>query len=178
MTEREVIALAKSVRKAQEDFARDHTEWLLRCAIWRYGGSTRRQDIEDIVQETWLRIFRSWPDGATTPYNRKYLRGALEFAFLDFLRRRGTEAERGDSAEPASLPEGPAEQEQMPHGIRDQELENAIKQLPERQQQVIRVVYFERKSLAEFAHEEGISAQVAWNYHYLAKRRLKEILAQ
>ncbi|MET8094229.1 sigma-70 family RNA polymerase sigma factor [Micromonospora sp. NPDC005220] len=160
--------LADLIRSRQDRYFRDHVDEVLAAAIYRHG----RHLGEDLTQQAFLRVFKSY-DWRTGVPPVAYVRKALKCAFIDLCRRVQS---RGEVL--TDEPPTPSESAEWASDIDvDEEVRHAIAQLPSRQQQLIKAVYYEGKKLSEFARENHLSEKVVHNYHHLAKRALKDQLA-
>ncbi|MEV2241904.1 sigma-70 family RNA polymerase sigma factor [Micromonospora sp. NPDC049891] len=159
---------AELIRSRQEQYFREHVSEILAAAIYRHGQHLG----EDLTQQAFLRVFKSY-DWQTGVPPVAYVRKALRWAFIDLCRRVKS---RGEIL--TDEPPMPSESANWATDIDvDEEVRHAVAQLPPRQQQLIRAVYYEGKKLCEFARENHLSEKVVHNYHHLAKRALEKQLA-
>lgn len=161
------------IQADQTEFYRANVTWLLRAAHVRCGD---RQWAEDLVQETFVRLFKTWSTGRASIADRRgYAARTLLNCFRDDLRRRGARpptdlvSDHEDRAAPA--PVGDAEID-----LEDQ-VRTAVRGLAPQQREVIYHYYYEDLSLAETARVMGIGPGSVHNYHSLAKKRLRTELA-
>jgi RNA polymerase sigma factor (sigma-70 family) len=158
------------IRQDQAEFYRQHVDALFGAAMVR---CRDRQMAEDLVQETFVKLFRRWPErGTGSAVSRAYAMKTLANQYIDELRRRQVRVQEipdglGEHAfvrvEPSSA---------VGSDI-DDEVRAAIRQLPTQQREVIVHVYYEGLSLAEAAGVMGLGPKTVHNYHFLAKRRLE-----
>lgn len=161
------------IREDQTQFYRANVTWLLKSA---YAQCRDRQLAQDMVQETFVRLFKKWPTARTAIADRRgYAARTLLNVFRDDLRRRGTRppmdftADHDDRPSPSNLDDQVAD-------VADQ-VRDAVRQLSPTQREVIYRFYYEGLSLAETAQVMRIGPRTVHNYHSLAKKQLQAKLA-
>lgn len=160
------------IRADQTEFYRAHVKWLLRSAYVRCGD---RQWAEDLVQETFVRMFRNWSTGRSAIADRAaYAARTLLNCFRDDLRRRGARPPTDLVADHDDRPSEPLVVDET--DVADQ-VRAAVRRLPPQQRQVIYHFYYEDLALAETARVMGLGPSSVHNYHSLAKKRLQTELA-
>lgn len=139
-----------------EDLYRDHAEWLRRLVAGRL--RLQPADVDDIVQDTWLRAARPAADGIAYP--RAFLFQTALNLFRDRTRRdavRERHRDRSISEQRFGGFEGMWEQEAAV------ELERLILELPEKLRDVFMLSRFRHMTNAEIALALGISIKtVEW----------------
>jgi RNA polymerase sigma factor (sigma-70 family) len=155
----------------------EFTEWcqtvehrLLRFAYYLCDD---RHEAEDLVQITFEKLWKAWPEKSES-IRRAYSYAAttLQNAFNDECRRRRLKlAELREEHDQPIL-----DVTQFTSTDLEINLDTAIRNLPDRQRELIYLVHYEGMSLADAADTMGIAAKTAHNYHDLAKRNLKQML--
>ncbi|MDQ0366950.1 RNA polymerase sigma factor [Catenuloplanes indicus] len=161
------------IRADQTEFYRANVSRLLQYAYVRCGD---RQWAEDLVHETFVRLFRAWStERAAVADRRGYAARTLLNCFRDDLRRRSarppTDLVADHEDRPSSVPVAEGEVD-----VADQ-VRAAVRGLAPQQREVIYHFYYEDLSLAETARVMGIGPASVHNYHSLAKKRLRTELA-
>jgi RNA polymerase sigma factor (sigma-70 family) len=161
------------IRADQAEFYRTNVSRLLRYAYVRCGD---RQWAEDLVQETFIRLFSAWSTERVAVADRRgYAARTLLNCFRDDLRRRNarppTDLVSDHDDRPSSMPVADGEVD-----VTDQ-VRAAVCRLAPQQREVIYHFYYEDLSLAETARVMGIGPGSVHNYHSLAKKRLRTELA-
>ena len=152
-----------------EEFVRGSLKRLLGRAVWL---CRQRHLAEDLVQETYLRLWKAWLVRADTITDKSaYANMILTNVYRDFYRQK--RAEESSEIVP-EIPVGLGEEKD----VRLDTLQCAINELPPQQREVIYLHYYEGHSLADTAAAMGIAAKTAHNYHTLAKNRLRELCAR
>ena len=163
-----LAACARGEQRAFASLAARHYDIAYRVA-WRM--TAGHADTEDIVQDVFLKL---WNDPAQIR-EAKALRGwilrAVSNRAIDRHRRR-PHAAIDDVAEPQSLPDRAAERAGVANAV-----DRAIAALPERQRQVLALVYFEGMGNIATAELLGVSVDAVESLLGRAKRGLKAILA-
>jgi len=139
-----------------EDLYRDHGDWLRRLVAARL--RMQPADVDDIVQDTWLRAARLVTTEITHP--RAFL---FQTALNLFRDRRRREAVRQHHREGVTADQGRDDR----HGLSQQEtvleLERTVLDLPEKIRDVFVLSRFRHMSNAEIATTLGISIKtVEW----------------
>jgi RNA polymerase sigma-70 factor (ECF subfamily) len=132
-----------------------------------------RADAEDIVQEGFVRFWRS-RERATDP--AAYLYACVKHCVLDWLRDRDRQARRERAAarpEAESVFTGPLEQDERRAAIA-----TALRGLPENQREVIVMKIWGGLSFPQIAGALRISANTAASRYRYALAKLREQLAE
>jgi RNA polymerase sigma factor (sigma-70 family) len=162
------------IEQDQAVFYRQNVDWLLknalaRCHDWHLA--------QDLVQETFIKLFRSWPDRAPIiTSGRAYAAKVLINCHLDEIRRRKARVQEISDDLVTSIPGGPIEPMQVPSDL-DIEVRRAVRDLPQQQRDLVYHVYYEGLSLAEAAKVMGLGPKTVHNYHSLAKKKLGACLS-
>jgi RNA polymerase sigma factor (sigma-70 family) len=148
-------------------------KWLLRSAYVRCGD---RQWAEDLVQETFVRLFKNWStERAAIADRRAYAARTLLNCFRDDLRRRSSRPPMDLVSDHEDLPPS-AEVADDEADVVDQ-VRAAVRRLAPQLREVVYHFYYENLSLAETARVMGIGPGSVHNYHFVAKKRLRTELA-
>jgi RNA polymerase sigma factor (sigma-70 family) len=168
---------AAAVGAAQAEYYRQHKLFLLKLAVALCGDVPLA---EDLVQETFIKLFRRWPEHvAGQPFRDEYAAQTLKNCCIDAFRRRQVRPrEVGDAlelVEDVSVAGPPSAVDAVTDVV--EEVRAAIRMLPERQQMVIFLAYYAGWGLAEVAEYMNIGPKTVHNYHSLAKQRLARMLS-
>ena len=148
--------------------------WMARAIARVVGSGLGRAEREDLVQVGALALvgqagrFNRSRGVTFSAFARRRIRGAM----LDALRARR------DAAEQVLEPEdpGPGPERLATARERERALWRAIKQLPDRQQEVLRLRYFRERTQREAGERLGISQQGARDLEQRAIRRLRRLV--
>lgn len=111
---------------------------------------------EDLVQTTFVQLYRAWPRATTWDDPRAYARQSLTNAFLSATRRRWwSELPVAEPPEPAAG-RGTARDEAADVAERDRQL-RLLRGLPPRQRAVLVLRFWEDYSVAETARLLGVA---------------------
>jgi RNA polymerase sigma-70 factor (ECF subfamily) len=140
----------------------------LHAYLVRYTQS--REDADDLLQETWIRVTRSARRFDPTRRFRTWLYGIATNLGRDLFRRRGTRQRALLDAN--SRPHTPA---QPDTAIAERgELREHIAQLPDRSREVVVLRYFEGMNEAEMAAILGIARGTVKSRLHTALRSLRK----
>jgi RNA polymerase sigma-70 factor (ECF subfamily) len=165
--------------------------YLLRMANQELASDLRaKQGASDLVQETFVEAHQDFArfDGATAAQWRAWLRGILQHKLANLVRHYcqtdkrhvnrevplpGTSAD-GPSGGPMAPDSSPSAQAQAHE--QDEALNRALAQLPEAQQQIIRLRSYEDLSFEEAGRRLGRSAEAARKLWGRAIEQLQQLL--
>lgn len=151
---------------------RDHGRALLAYATRLTGD---RQAAEDVVQET---LLRAWRHADKLTDDRGSVRGWL----LTVVRNIVTDSVRARRARPAEVAaeghEPPARRDHADDVVTSVYVATALGRLSPEHQQVLRAVYFGRRTATEAAEELGIAVGTVKSRTYYALRALRDALSE
>jgi RNA polymerase sigma factor (sigma-70 family) len=160
------------------ELAREHPDafaWALRCSFGAH------QDAEDALHAAYERILdgRARFDGRST--FRTWLFGVVRRTALEERRRGWLRLERlrrwFDRTAPADDgpgdPGGPLEERETADALQD-----ALRQLSRRQQEIIHLVFYQEMSVQEAAAVLGMPVGTARTHYERGKARLRRLLAR
>ncbi len=146
--------------------------WHSKFCHLAYGYTRNFSDAQDVVQDSWQTIikkikqirdpnaFKSWASRIVVRKAIDRVRGNK----FDSLENREIATEREEEPEPSD------------EGMRIKRVQRAIRNLPEKQQEVVRLFYSEAFSLDEIADILKISRGTVKSRLYYAREALKQIL--
>lgn len=146
-----------------------HTPRLARF-VHRLLGSVDRPDVEDVVQETWLRAVEGLADFDGRSTLMTWLHGIALNVTREFLRGRKREREREGGVEGTRTVTRPVDVEQ---GI---DLERALAQLSDKRRLVLVLHDLEGYRHRDIAAQLGISEGTSKSQLHDARRRVTELL--
>lgn len=164
-----MCAYAEGERSAFDELFRRHSAAVhnfMRRDLW----ST--EDARDLTQQAFLQLHRSRHDFRADGNLRPWLMTIARNLKFDYMRRvrRRPPAGSIEDAEPQ------AEDESQRRLVARDALEHALARLPENQQDVIRLYWFEHQPYAEIARRLGASESAVKVRAHRAYKALREIL--
>jgi RNA polymerase sigma factor (sigma-70 family) len=168
--------IARDAAGLTESAYRDHSAELHRFLLRRV---SRAQDIDDIAQETFIRLLRV-RDADLVRAPLAYLLGIASHVLSEFRQRQQNERVVFDSEMADALSEQAGNA--MPMGVPDQlelqqRLEKALRKLPPTHQLVLLLVKRDGMSYTEAAQASGLSVHTIEKYVVEARGRLRVALA-
>jgi RNA polymerase sigma factor (sigma-70 family) len=162
---------ARDLQRELELLHADSFGWALSCC------RQRKDDAEEVLQTAYIKVldgrakfegrssFRTWFFGvvrrtASEQHRRRWLRDALLARWFAGQPLRSS----GSAAPPDT-------------GADRSLLRNALSRLPERQKQVLHLVYYQDLTVEEAAWAMGVSLGTARTHFDRGKRRLRQLLA-
>lgn len=139
---------------------------MLRRVVWRATGDAAR--VEDIVQETILRVWRKAPD---TDNLRAYLVTTARHLIVDQHRAASRRPQEVALGEPGGGDTGA-----LDHALDQVLVEEALARLQPDHLTVIRCLYYQRLTVAEAARRLGIPQGTVKSRAFYAVRSLRDIL--
>jgi len=134
-----------------------------RCAQWHLA--------EDLVQETYFRLWKVWPVRSDVITEKAACSNkVLDRVCIDYYRRTRTEVTT------EALPEVSGVDADEGQEAQRDKIRRAVTELPPQQRELMCLHYFKGMSLAETAAAMGIAEKTAYNYHTLAKNRLRNLI--
>ena len=136
-------------------------------------------DIDDLVQESYLRIFRAKVHGKVD-HARSYLYATASNAAVDLVRKRQREPEEELHALELShiLEEGPLLAESVCHAEEMELLAEAVRELPQKRRAVLILCKLQGLSHREIADKLEISENTVSAHLTLAMRQCREYLEE
>ena len=154
-------------RRSFTDFVRAEQAALLRLAVLLTGD---RGHAEDLVQTALLACYRRWPRIVRNGAPGAYVRRALVTTHISWRRRFSTSEQVVDE-----LPDRACTQDEPPDG--DEELRQALRELPTRMRTAVVLRYFEDLSEQRTAELMGCSASTVGTQTARGLERLRTSLA-
>jgi len=144
--------------------------WALACC------GQRREEAEDVLQTAYIKVLEGKAKFDGRSSFRTWLFGVIRHTALEQRRRRWVREmllERWFLARP-SLPSRPSAADVFPDS---RALRDALGRLPERQQQVLHLVFYQEMTVEEASAVMGVSLGTARTHFDRGKRRLRQMLA-
>lgn len=160
------------------DLHEDSFGWALSCCDWDHA------DAEDVLQTTYLKVVsgRARYGGRST--FRTWLFGVIRLTALEHSKRMRSQRERVRlmAAEVAVSVPVTAHAEEAAAAVEAQELartlEAALAELPERQREVLHLVFYQDLTVREAAQVMRVSVGAARVHYDRAKKRLRALLSE
>jgi RNA polymerase sigma-70 factor (ECF subfamily) len=137
-------------------------------------------DAEDIVQETFLKLFRSWTTAATADNLNAWIYRVVTNAALDLLRSRQSRSKREKNVEDDFLDASSARELPPERRLENSELgtklEGALDRLPPQQRTAIILFDHEGLSGREISKIMGVSETTVRTYVCEGRRRVRELM--
>jgi RNA polymerase sigma factor (sigma-70 family) len=167
-----VIASGRPDSPRQADASRLFRQYgnqLLRRALWQTGSI---EDAEDLVQETFVRFVKEPPSELVVRDEAAYLRTILGNLVKDFYRHRDRRVRVIREPEDSDfVPQSGWDAEEA---YLDEDWRCFIATLPQRQQDVLYLIYGLDLSPAMAAERMEISPKHCYKYHHLALQKLRD----
>ncbi|MED6336087.1 MAG: sigma-70 family RNA polymerase sigma factor [Planctomycetota bacterium] len=170
------LELARRVVEGHPDAQRVFAERMrcvprmIACRNRRLGRPLRPEELEDLTQETLLRIWRKLGafEGRATLETWVHRFCYLEFS--NHLRKHGRQMPQAsfEEEDAVAAPADPDESAQVAHYLRH---------LPERESQVLHLRFAESLEFPEIATELGVSVSTVKTHCYRGLTKLREMLA-
>jgi RNA polymerase sigma-70 factor (ECF subfamily) len=148
------------------------------AALWSFCMRLTGQDgarAEDVVQET---LLRAWRNADKLTEDRGSVRGWL----LTVARNVVTDTVRARRARPTEVAaeghEPPVRRDHADDVVNSVYVSTALAQLSQEHQQVLRAVYFGRRTATEAADELGVAVGTVKSRTYYALRALRDALSE
>ena len=170
----DVSELTRSELEAQ--LARLHEAsfgWALSCCAWNDA------DAEDVLQTTYLKVIAGRARFGGRSAFRTWLFGVIRQTAREHRRRSRSHAERAErlGREPVETVV-PRPDEVTERAERAQMLREALAELPERQRDVLHLVFYQDLTIREAAEVLEVSLGTARVHYERGKKRLGELLAE
>ena len=148
--------------------------WSLSCCGWN------ESDAEDVLQTTYLKVISGRARFGGRSAFRTWLFGVIRQTAREHHRRSRSHLERAErlAREPAAG--GPAAQrpdELLDRSERSRRLLNALDELPDRQREVLHLVFYQDLTIREAAEVMEVSLGSARVHYERGKKRLRGLLS-
>lgn len=156
-----------------EELHRASFGWALACC------GRRRDDAEDVLQTTYLKIMegRARFDGRSEL--KTWLFGVIRRTAAEHFRRRARRRlGRVEATRRWPLAETPSPGERLETSRRATELLEALATLPERQREIVELVFYHEMTIEEAASVIGVSLGTARTHYHRAKKNLSKRLTE
>ena len=152
----------------------DSFGWSLRCCDWDYA------DAEDVLQTTYVKVISGRARFGGRSAFRTWLFGVIRQTAREQRRRARSHRERADrlSREPgAGRTEAPLPDELHERSERSEVLLAALAELPDRQREVLHLVFYQDLTIREAAEVMEVSLGSARVHYERGKKRLRSLLS-
>jgi len=155
-----------------------HTDsfgWALSCCGWN------EPDAEDVLQTTYVKVISGRARFGGRSTFRTWLFGVIRQTAREYRRRARSHAERADklAQEPkAGRSEIPRPDEVQERAERSRILLSALDELPDRQREVMHLVFYQDLTIREAAEVMEVSLGSARVHYERGKKRLRGLLSQ
>jgi len=166
------VTMAPTLIEVLEAHHRDSWGWALACCQWQHSLA------DDALQESYLRVLdgRARFGGKST--EKTWFFGIIKRVALELGRDQARQGWRLLTAvqatpEPTENDSGleAAEQDESSRALRD-----ALKTMPQRQREVLHLVFYAELTLEQAAHTLGMGLGSARTHYHRGKSRLAELL--
>lgn len=149
--------------------------WAVRCC------SGDRMDAEDVLQTAYAKVLAGSARYSGRSAFRTWFFGVIRFTAHEHLRRQRSLRERNErvgvelrlESDRGSTDPATAIHDRIEHQDRERPLREALATLPDRQQEILHLVFYEDLSVREAARVMGVSIGSARVHYDRAKRRLR-----
>lgn len=168
-----MTALAGGRERAFRELVERHQTGLYGFAL-RFCGV--REEAEDVVQETFLRLFRNRTHFDTTGSVKAFLFKVCRNLLIDATRRRHTEPLDDATQETLAIFHGPSAYDTLTRKEGQQSLSRALDALPENQRTAMVLRHTEELSYTEIAEVMGLTASAVESLLVRGRRGLRQRL--
>lgn len=173
MTESKLSSL--EVERRLGELHEDSYGWALSCCGWK------EADAEDVLQTTYLKVVSGRARFAGRSSFRTWLFGVIRQTAREHIRRDRSHRERAARLErelvargaTSRRPADPAEEAERGEVLRD-----ALGKLPERQREVLHLVFYQDLTVREAAEVMEVSLGSARVHYDRGKKRLRALLSE
>ncbi len=151
----------------------DSYGWALSCCGWN------EVEAEDVVQTTYVKVLSGQAHYAGRSSFRTWLFGVVRLTALERRRREASIQQRADRLAEGWVPEPDAPlapDEALVEREQANRLRAALDELPERQREVVHLVFYQGLSVAEAATAMDVSLGSARTHYHRGKERLRSLL--
>ena len=155
-----------------EQHHRDSWGWALACCKWQHSMA------EDVLQESYLRVLDGRARFRAQSSEKTWFFGVIRHVAAEFARQqarrswllfRNLPAANEDVAQDAGYTT--AQLDESSHA-----LQQALGSMPQRQREVLHLVFYAELTIEETAHTLGVSLGSARTHYHRGKSRLAELL--
>lgn len=153
----------------------DSYGWALSCCDWNDA------EAEDVVQTTYVKVLSGQARWSGRSTFRTWLFGVVRLTALERRRREASLRRRADRAEvdgSAAPTAAAAPDEKVLTAERARRLRQALDELPDRQREVVHLVFYQGLTVSEAGEVMGVSVGSARTHYHRGKQRLKTLLAE
>jgi RNA polymerase sigma-70 factor (ECF subfamily) len=153
----------------------DSFGWALSCCGWDDA------DAEDVLQTTYLKVISGRARFGGRSTFRTWLFGVIRQTAREHRRRARSHVERAErlAREPAAgASTGSRPDESLERSERSRELLTALDELPDRQREVLHLVFYQDLTIREAAEVMEVSLGSARVHYQRGKKRLRGLLSQ
>ena len=155
-------------RLHEESFA-----WALSCCAWD------RAEAEDVLQVTYVRVISGKARFDGKSRFRTWLFGVIRLVAMERRRRTSRRARLAAEVVRGQVARQPADaQARLERGEQAAMLRAALARLPERQREVLHLVFYEGLTVAESADVMGVGVGSARTHYARGKARLRQLLSE
>lgn len=151
----------------------DSFGWALSCCGWN------EVEAEDVVQTTYVKVLSGQARYSGRSNFRTWLFGVVRLTALEQRRRESSIQRRAERVAEGWIdePDAPlAPDEALVEREQATRLRSALDQLPDRQREVVHLVFYHGMSVAEAAATMDVSVGSARTHYHRGKERLRSLL--
>ncbi len=159
----------------EEQLARLHRDsfgWALSCCDWN------EADAEDVLQTTYLKVVSGRARFGGRSAFRTWLFGVIRRTAQEQRRRARSHRERAERLGREPLEAAPRPDELTERAEQAQALRQALAHLPERQREVLHLVFYQDLTIREAAEVLDVSLGTARVHYERGKKRLRVLLKE
>lgn len=153
----------------------DSYGWALSCCGWNDA------EAEDVVQTTYVKVLSGQARWSGRSSFRTWLFGVVRLTALEQRRREASLARRAEHAvrewdtvrDPDPGPDGALLDDEVARRLRA-----ALDELPDRQREVVHLVFYQGLTVAEAGDVMGVSVGSARTHYHRGKERLRTLLSR
>jgi RNA polymerase sigma factor (sigma-70 family) len=169
-------AKQQEIRRQLSDLHADSFGWALSCC------AGNRQEAEDVLQTAYVKVLSGKARFAGRSSFKTWLFSVIRLTAADRRRRqalRGGLLKRWWTSGPEESGTGPADPEREIDDRRfGARLRDALARLPQRQQEVLHLVFYHDHSVAEAAEVMGVSVGSARTHYHRGKQGLRALVEE
>lgn len=149
--------------------------WALRCCGWN------EADAEDVLQSAYVKVISGRAEYRGTSAFRTWLFGVIRLTAMEHHRRRRGHEKRAELLEREAVADDTAvvhPGDPAARAERSETLRRALAELPERQRDVLHLVFYQDLTVREAAEVMEVSLGTARVHYDRGKKRLRQLLAE
>jgi RNA polymerase sigma factor (sigma-70 family) len=161
-----------SLIQVLESYHQDSWGWALACCTWQHSLA------DDVLQESYLRVLDGRARFGGRATEKTWFFGVIRRVALELARKQQTSSWRLFNAI-APNDEDPISDtgfDATDHAEVSQQLRLALQQMPQRQREVLHLVFYSELTLEEAAHSLGIGLGSVRTHYHRGKIRLAQLL--